>query len=328
MKNNLTYYQHKVDSHNHWKFKLLRKQYGWGGEGKFWALNNEIAACDNCTLDLTDEGRKTSLAIDLDFSVEEFDQYLAFLVDKCKLIKATDKGIATDITQENLDKANEERERKRLWVKEKRDSQKTPTDQLQDDEKQDVDVDNSAFDVEKQQTKTKLKESITEIEVDSKEANASGEAGASPPSVQALKIMYKNLATDRGQVEQFVAEHRPAFVEPYAYLWNLAAKEKHWPLVQAITDERRKKIKTRAAEKEFDIVAILLKARDSPKLHGTNWFSFDWIIKNQSNYTKVLEGNYLTAKTHANGTHQQTSAGGAEPKLGTSDARIKTASNW
>lgn len=33
-------------------------------------------------------------------------------------------------------------------------------------------------------------------------------------------------------------------------------------------------------------------------------------------------------KTHANGTHQQTSAGSAEPKLGTSDARIKTASNW
>ncbi|MDZ7763237.1 MAG: hypothetical protein U5K00_02260 [Melioribacteraceae bacterium] len=38
MKKNISFYSHYSDSHNHWKFKLLRNKYGWAGEGKFWAL--------------------------------------------------------------------------------------------------------------------------------------------------------------------------------------------------------------------------------------------------------------------------------------------------
>ncbi len=34
MKNNLEYYQHFTDSHNHPKFKMLCVKYGWEGEGK------------------------------------------------------------------------------------------------------------------------------------------------------------------------------------------------------------------------------------------------------------------------------------------------------
>jgi hypothetical protein len=141
----------------------------------------------------------------------------------------------------------------------------------------------------------------------SNEANASGEAGASPVRDQELKLQYKGLAADPVKVAEFVQRHRPSFAEPYALLWNLFAKEKNFPQVREITTERRRKIKTRAAEKSFDIIGILNKARASPGLKP-HWFSFDWIIKNQSNYTKVLEGNYGAPKIEANGSHQQTPA--------------------
>ena len=32
MKNNLEYYQHFTDSHNHPKFKMFRVKYGWAGD--------------------------------------------------------------------------------------------------------------------------------------------------------------------------------------------------------------------------------------------------------------------------------------------------------
>ena len=46
MKNNIEYYRHHAQSDTHPKFKMLRNEYGWAGEGKFWALNNRIALAE------------------------------------------------------------------------------------------------------------------------------------------------------------------------------------------------------------------------------------------------------------------------------------------
>ena len=102
MKNNLDYYRHKSGSHNHPKFKMLRVQYGWSGEGKFWALNNMIAQSQNCKLDMNEKFNKATIANDLDFSIAELDAYLFFLANDCKLIQMENGIIYTNDTQECL----------------------------------------------------------------------------------------------------------------------------------------------------------------------------------------------------------------------------------
>lgn len=109
-KNNLSYYSHEVDSHHHWKFKLLRKKFGWEGEGKFWALNNLIAKSDKCLLDIGENGKQEQLAADLDFEKEEFLSFLEYLETRCKLIKKIRGLYATSSTQEDLERVEKTRE--------------------------------------------------------------------------------------------------------------------------------------------------------------------------------------------------------------------------
>lgn len=114
MKRNITYYHHYVNSHNHWKFKLLRSKYGWSGEGKFWALNNMIADAENCILNLNKKNIKVSISTELDFSIEEFDQWINFLISDCELIKSLEGQIYTDMVRENFTFVMKEREAARL----------------------------------------------------------------------------------------------------------------------------------------------------------------------------------------------------------------------
>lgn len=109
MKKNLEYYQHKIDSHNHPKFKMLRLEYSWAGEGKFWALNNIIGASDECKLNLNKGYNRSMVAFDLNFTLEEFEQYLRYLADNCKLIHYKKGIVTTDTTQENFVKVHGER---------------------------------------------------------------------------------------------------------------------------------------------------------------------------------------------------------------------------
>ena len=110
MKNNIEYYRHSAQSDQHPKFKMLRLEYGWAGEGKFWALNNRIAQAEGCILDITKKYNKVILATDLDFSLEELDKFIAFLVNDCQLIVETKTGgITTEQVQENYMKVTDSR---------------------------------------------------------------------------------------------------------------------------------------------------------------------------------------------------------------------------
>ena len=114
MKNNIAFYAHYVTSHNHWKFKLLRSKYGWSGEGKFWALNNMIAEAESCILNLNKKNIKVSIATDLDFNVDEFDQWIEFLVKECELIKSLDGQIYTENVRKDYKLVMKEREAARI----------------------------------------------------------------------------------------------------------------------------------------------------------------------------------------------------------------------
>jgi len=102
VKNNIEYYQHFADAHNHPKFKTLRVKYGWEGEGRFWALNNMIADAENCLLDLEKKYNKAAVASDLGMNLEDFDAFIQYLIDECSLLYVENGCITTEIVQENL----------------------------------------------------------------------------------------------------------------------------------------------------------------------------------------------------------------------------------
>lgn len=111
MKNNIEYYCHYANSHNHPKFKLLRLKYGWAGEGRFWALNNIIAGSDNCILNLNKKYVAASVSSDLGMSIEEFQEFISYLVKDCELLVDIDGNVTTENVRETFKEVMKQRVR-------------------------------------------------------------------------------------------------------------------------------------------------------------------------------------------------------------------------
>lgn len=127
MKENLEFYQHFSEADQHPKFKMLRVKYGWAGEGKFWALNNRIALAKRGQLNISKKYNKATFATDLDFNLEEFDEFIIYLHEECELILFdTESGcITTETIQENLEKVMKDREGARTRKQKKKPPQNT-----------------------------------------------------------------------------------------------------------------------------------------------------------------------------------------------------------
>lgn len=103
MKTNLKYYTREVGAYRHWKFRSLRKKYGWEGDGRFWALHDMIAEAQDCILKISTYGERVCISDDLGLSPEEFEQFIAFLCcEECRLLIRLDEGITTQYIQEIL----------------------------------------------------------------------------------------------------------------------------------------------------------------------------------------------------------------------------------
>ena len=59
-----------------------------------------------------------------------------------------------------------------------------------------------------------------------------------------------------------------------------------------LTESRKAKIRTRLKEKLFNIEKITNKVYESEYMTNIKWCNFDWVIKNEENYVKILEGKY------------------------------------
>lgn len=157
----------------------------------------------------------------------------------------------------------------------------------------------------------KPNQTVTETEPnknvnDNENVNENKNNRANAPVSESAKDVYKKLLKDlNGQEEKtvwigfrdFINEYKPDFIEPYQEAYNLIAKKYRLPGFEVINDARKRKLKTRVQEKSFDFIKILEKIRKSDRLLGkdtnSSWkVSFDWIIENQTNYVKILEGNY------------------------------------
>jgi hypothetical protein len=128
---------------------------------------------------------------------------------------------------------------------------------------------------------------------------------ASPDISASLQIDYKKLIESVTGKElkdiwlslrDFIIKNKPGFIEPYVDAWNVFGPKLGLSKVDSISDSRRKKFRTRIKEDAFDFIKILEKIKKSAYLKGDNnagWkVSFDWVLENDKNYLKILEGNY------------------------------------
>lgn len=117
------------------------------------------------------------------------------------------------------------------------------------------------------------------------------------PDGSDIASLYKNLDKNKKAIYDFIKKHSPDFIEPYVDLWNHFAQEKEMSAVKTISAARKNKFKIRFKESAFNFCDILKKAGQSEfLLTKGKWFGFDWIIDNDTNYLKILEGNYDKGK--------------------------------
>jgi hypothetical protein len=104
---------------------------------------------------------------------------------------------------------------------------------------------------------------------------------------------YEAIDKVKESIFNFIKDKKPIITDPYFDYWNLFAKENDLSPVKAINNTRIKKLKRRLSEENFHFLQIIRKASQSDfLLTSGKWFGFDWIIENESNYLKVLEGKY------------------------------------
>lgn len=95
-------------------------------------------------------------------------------------------------------------------------------------------------------------------------------------------------------------------VDPYIQVFNAWNERMPWK-INSITTSRRRALSGRLKEPAFkdNFHTILTKILESDFLsgrkptegHGKWYASFDWVIKNDTNYQKILEGRYENKET-------------------------------
>ncbi len=105
---------------------------------------------------------------------------------------------------------------------------------------------------------------------------------------------YKKLEKSKRNTYRFIAERKPAIIEPYIDMWNYFAMEYSFPMVRSISVERKRKFNLRIKNKSFNFLEVLKTAKSSSFLLDSSFFTWDWIFEKNKNFLKVLEGNYKT----------------------------------
>ena len=92
--------------------------------------------------------------------------------------------------------------------------------------------------------------------------------------------------------------HLPSASE-FLDVWNENAQSVGLNPIRKMTPARYTQLKTRLSNnKDYldDLAECLSIASKSSLIQDGNWFGLDWLLKNDTNYNKVLEGNYNNGK--------------------------------
>jgi hypothetical protein len=125
-----------------------------------------------------------------------------------------------------------------------------------------------------------------------------------PKDYEAVKSAVKAADGDVPQMKRLLADFvnlRPEFLTPYLDIWNLSIKGTKLSRADTPSDARLQKIRTRLKEPAFDFVKILTEIKSSKYLRGEmeserKWkVDFDWIIENEKQYVRIIEGRYRNA---------------------------------
>jgi hypothetical protein len=104
---------------------------------------------------------------------------------------------------------------------------------------------------------------------------------------------YELILKNSKDISAYIEKEKPKILKPYTDLWNLFATKYGKPKVSE-TKSRQDKLKVRLKENKFEFVKILINVSKSSDFNlKSKWLNFDWILKSEANYIKILEGNYM-----------------------------------
>ena len=105
----------------------------------------------------------------------------------------------------------------------------------------------------------------------------------------------KKIEKEKEKSDDFLSSVEDPPFKSIVAMFNRTCKS--YPPIKQLTDKRKKHIRARYAKHPLDeILTVFRKMEASSFLKGDNnrgWqASFDWVIKNEDNFIKVLEGRY------------------------------------
>lgn len=286
------YFSHDYHTRNKKKLAVLIHEEKMKGYGLFWIIVEMLHEDSEKWLEL-DESTFIAISKESGCTISYVSDFIEKSIKKYEVFIAADNRFTTERVLQNIGKREEIAKVRSEAGKRSAELRKNSTH-----------VQQTSTNAE--QVSTNIQQNATK-ESKGKESKLNNRAKALVVSGETTHDCQKEYEIIRAQfsttdpakvwesIKAFLIENKPHFILPYVDLWNVLADRIHLSQVQQITESRKKKFTARIREEPFDFIAILQGIRKSPMLKGetSDWrVTFDWIIENDKNYLKIIEGQY------------------------------------
>ncbi len=129
-----------------------------------------------------------------------------------------------------------------------------------------------------------------------------GKKGGNPKLIRLRVGLSQGLSSPVNENEN---ENEDIIIKEVVKKWNDFAELNGLAKLVKLTDKRTKKLQKRLTDENFNIDHILTRISESDFLLGKtkDWkVDFDFIIENETNFTKILEGKYSGKTNNGSGT--------------------------
>lgn len=262
------YFQHDYEPTADPKIQALLSIHGAVGYGLYWRIVEMLHSNETHTLQ-TKPYLLIAIASQMKVDVDTIALIINDCVSKFELLVKDGETIYCNRVNRNIEKRNDIREKRVKAGK----ARAAHAEQMLTNAKQ-----NPA----KESKEKEIKENIISTNV----------LEQSPNSLFDPLSEYRKMPKDKQSLLAYLAREKPNFIDPYIDVWNIFASDFKKPTLRAISDNRKRKLMVRIKDKNFNFLQILQAASKSQFLKESTFFSFDWVIENDTNYLKVIEGNY------------------------------------